>query len=83
MGFIRLLIFAGIVYFLYRAGRRILGSFGRIESQKQDGSVDEMIQDPQCGIYVPRRDAQQKVIRGEEFFFCSSECAQKFENLDN
>lgn len=79
MGLIRLLILAGLVYFLYRVGRRILGSFVRIEPQKQDGLVDEMVQDPQCGTYVPRRDAQRKVLQGKEFFFCSSECAQKFE----
>ncbi len=47
-------------------------------SNKMD-AVDEMVQDPFCKTYIPLRSAQRKVIQGQEYFFCSKECADSFE----
>ena len=37
-----------------------------------------MVKDPACGVYVPRRDAIEARVRGENHFFCSKECLEKF-----
>ena len=80
---IRLLILVFLVYFLYRMVRRYLGQGrmrdGRSPQGTEMGSVDEMVQDPVCKTYVPRRDAHKRVIQGKTYFFCSRESADAFE----
>ncbi|MFO7986745.1 MAG: YHS domain-containing protein [Desulfatiglandaceae bacterium] len=80
---IRLLILAFLVYLFYRVVRRYLGQGEMRDRERGQGTgagpVDEMVQDPVCKTYIPRRDAQRKVIGGKEYFFCSKECADQFE----
>ena len=78
---VRLIIFIIVLYILYRVVRGFIRS---ISSQKPNssvrgGDVDEMVQDPQCGTYIPRRDAVQKYIEGRPQLFCSEECAKQYE----
>jgi len=40
--------------------------------------VDEMVQDPVCKLYVPKRDAVTAVHSGTTYYFCSKECREKF-----
>lgn len=80
---LRLLIVIFLIYLLYRVVRRYLGA-GQTHRQRdvrdsEEGPVDEMVQDPACGTYIPRRDAHRKVIGGREYFFCSRECEERFE----
>ena len=79
MGLIKLLIIAGIIYLLYSLVKKVLGTTSKIDQRKPNGVIDEMVQDPQCNTYVPRRQAKRKSIGGQEHFFCSNECAEKFE----
>jgi len=75
---IRYLIFAVLAYVFYRLLRR---AFGAISAPRQTGGgqvIDEMVQDPQCKTYVPRRQARRKVVGATEYFFCSKECEEKF-----
>jgi YHS domain-containing protein len=74
---VRLIIFILLGFFLYRLVRRALGTVSR-PRRAPDGVIDEMVQDPQCKTYVPRRDARRKVIDGKEHYFCSKECEDKF-----
>jgi len=39
---------------------------------------EEMVRDPQCGVYMPRSSAMVKKIDGETHYFCSQECSDKF-----
>ena len=45
-----------------------------------DDEQDQMIQDPVCHIFVPRRIALIELIGGRESCFCSQECAGRFRN---
>ena len=76
----RLIILALLGYLLYRLIRGLFSSSQRITRTENGGVIDEMIQDPVCKTYIPLRDAQKRVIDGREYFFCSKECADKFEN---
>ena len=38
----------------------------------------DMIQDPACGVYVPRTRAVEGRIRGATFYFCSPRCLEKY-----
>jgi YHS domain-containing protein len=42
------------------------------------GDGEEMVKDPQCGVYMPRSAAVVKKIDGETHHFCSQECLEKF-----
>ncbi|MDY6974418.1 MAG: YHS domain-containing protein, partial [Thermodesulfobacteriota bacterium] len=70
-------------YIFYRGVRGLFGFPGKIDQRRSNGVIDEMVQDPQCKTYIPRRDARRKIVGGKERFFCSKECADRFENEMN
>jgi len=39
---------------------------------------DEMVKDPSCGVYIPKKEALEKKIKGQKYYFCSKECFEKF-----
>ncbi len=39
---------------------------------------DEMVQDPQCKVYVPISRAVKKTFGGNTLHFCSEDCARQF-----
>jgi YHS domain-containing protein len=39
---------------------------------------DEMVQDPQCKVYVPVSRAVKKTFGGNTMYFCSEDCARNF-----
>lgn len=40
--------------------------------------VDLMVQDPQCGVYLPQHEALKVVARGQERYFCSEACRDAY-----
>ena len=76
---LRLIISAVIIYLVYRLAKGFLGSGKKADRVSPGGVIDEMVQDPFCKTYIPRREAVRKVVRGQESFFCSQECAERFE----
>jgi YHS domain-containing protein len=49
-------------------------------AQWQDDAVvtEDMVQDPMCHTYLPRSQAIRRKVRGQEHFFCSPGCLDKF-----
>jgi uncharacterized protein len=41
-------------------------------------ATEEMVRDPVCHLYLPRSEAIRGKIRGQEHFFCSAGCLDKF-----
>ena len=39
---------------------------------------EDMVQDPECGTYVPRNDAVKIQADGKTSYFCSTECRDKY-----
>ncbi|OGW12962.1 MAG: hypothetical protein A3G93_08565 [Nitrospinae bacterium RIFCSPLOWO2_12_FULL_45_22] len=39
---------------------------------------DEMVKDPHCQVYIPKSSAIKRHIAGQEHYFCSPTCAEKF-----
>ena len=79
---LRILIFGVLIYLLYHAFRRYFGhreNIGRGSEGTNGGTIDEMVQDPSCKAYIPKRTALRKNMGGREFFYCSQECAAKHE----
>jgi YHS domain-containing protein len=45
--------------------------------------IDEMVKDPVCEVYNPKRNAVAATFSGEEHFFCSRECMLKFKEKES
>ena len=50
---------------------------GRSSGPPLDG--DQMVQDPVCGVFVPRKTAIVQQVGGVTNCFCSQECAARFQ----
>ncbi|MEE4352081.1 MAG: YHS domain-containing protein [Desulfatiglans sp.] len=74
----RFLVLILLGYLFFRIIKGFLGIGRQFERRDDGGAIDEMVQDPQCKMYIPLRDARREVIKGREFYFCSKECAQEF-----
>jgi YHS domain-containing protein len=75
----RFLILILLAYVTYRIVKALLKPSKEIQRGPGGEVIDEMVQDPFCKTYIPRREAVKKVIDGEAHFFCSDECASRFE----
>jgi YHS domain-containing protein len=80
---IRLLIFIGLLYVVWRLMKRLMpaGGGNRRPIQRQgDAAVDEMVQDPVCGVYFPRSDGVRYREADKEIWFCSNKCKNEYIN---
>ena len=68
---IRLIIYAVLIYVIYRLVKGLFGPSKELEKGTQTGVIDEMVQDPFCKTYIPRREALRRVIDGQEHFFAA------------
>lgn len=68
------LMLGGALYWALRELMRS-GSPGR---RDQKGESEEMVRDPQCGVYIPLSNALKRRVRGETVFFCSRECEEEY-----
>jgi YHS domain-containing protein len=50
-----------------------------LNNDQGGGVINEMVQDPFCKTYIPKRESIKRRIGGKDFFFCNKECADKFE----
>ena len=39
---------------------------------------DVMVKDPFCETYFPQRNGIKRVIGGQTYYFCSTECRDKY-----
>ena len=77
---VRLIFFGILAYLLYRIVKGVFSPKATVNRGRTQGIVDEMVQDPFCKTYVPRRDSVRRVIQGQEVLFCSDDCADKYES---
>jgi uncharacterized protein len=77
----RLLILVILGYILYRLLKWFFRPGEGIERGGNGKVIDEMVQDPNCKTYIPRRDSIKRVINGETHYFCGEECASEFDAL--
>ncbi len=79
---IRLLLLALTGYVSYKVLQRVLPWFWRPQIQPRgpqpEVQADELVQDPVCKVFIPRRNALVARREGQDFFFCSEGCRKKF-----
>lgn len=57
--------------------RELLGG-GTPDTGNREGEGEEMVRDPQCGVYLPHSSARKRRIRGNTVYFCSRECEEEY-----
>jgi hypothetical protein len=63
-----------VFYLLVRAYRVSRNVKSRHQQERSSGDEEEMVFDPQCQSYVPKKDAVSQAGK----FFCSKECAKLY-----
>lgn len=70
-----------LLLFVYMI-KKSFSSPKQVKKANSNGQIGEnMVKDPVCNIYIPESEAIKKTIGGKTHFFCSNECADKFERL--
>jgi YHS domain-containing protein len=59
-------------------GRTLLRQQGQVTGRSEGPLLDELVQDPQCGVYIPKSQAISRVVNGERRFFCSRACVKLY-----
>ncbi len=76
---IRLLLFIFLIIIFIYTFRFLLKNFlSETKSLKKGPELEELVQDPFCQTYIPKRSALKKRIGGRDYYFCNSECLEKF-----
>lgn len=80
---IRWLMFIGALYLGYK-GFKIwllnqISSARKFPGQKSDNEIEDiLIKDPFCEVYFPKREGVHLSFSGQDLYFCSKECRDKF-----
>ena len=79
---LRLLILAVVVVLVYRAAKKWFGtgqhSASGNSARTPETVDDEMILDPECGVYFPQRDAVSLTEGNQVYYFCSNACRDRY-----
>lgn len=69
-----------VLYYIFKIklGKTSWGKNSRGKPRKPPQITDELVKDPVCGVYCPRREAITIYHQGKTYFFCSKECKKKF-----
>ena len=82
-GLLKLVLIVVLAWWLYRGVRGLLagGSAREVNDRRAEKDrevLDVMVQDPQCGTYLPRSEAIRHWSKGREYYFCSKKCRDDF-----
>jgi YHS domain-containing protein len=86
MSLIRFALFFFLAYVFIKLLKRLFGTQGaegRQQTEKPSFNagprqVKEMVQDPVCKVYVPKKEALHLEQAGATYYFCSRSCMDKF-----
>jgi len=80
----RLILFVLLFLLLY-AILRIFTKGITIGRKKiyEETKPEELVQDPCCQTYIPKRSAIRKRVSGRDYYFCKQECLKKFIQVKN
>lgn len=65
-----------ILYSLLRFLFKAMLSSGKKRDRKHD--PEELVQDPYCQTYIPKRSALKKKVEGQVLYFCDEKCLKSY-----
>ncbi len=78
----RLLLGLALGLIGYLIFKKVAQSLGRGQpSSRSPGprEGEELVKDPVCGTFIPRREALKAQKDGRDYFFCSEGCLKRFQ----
>ena len=83
LSLIRLAILCLVIYLVYKLAKWIImapGLRGREVPGRQVPAApgEDLVEDPYCHIYVPMSQAHKATIDGQDLYFCSETCFEKY-----
>lgn len=79
---IKFLILLVVGFLFYREVKKWMfknqSYHGKVSSDKTGEIDDVMIKDPYCGVYFPQRNGVSLNENGQDIYFCSEECKEKY-----
>ena len=76
---IRLIIYFAIIYFAINLIKALISPKKNGKS-KNNNSGEDMVEDPNCGTFIPKSSALEKKSGGEKLYFCSKKCWQQYKD---
>ena len=76
-----LLVLCGFVFYSMISGLLRPGKSKRPQNRSKEGEV--MVEDPQCGTYLPVSDAIKANIDGQQHYFCSKKCLKEYKKAQD
>jgi len=75
----RVILFILFFFILYYILSNFLANILRPRRRINQGSeTEELVQDPYCQTYIPKRSAVKKKIAGSMLYFCNQECLKNY-----
>jgi len=76
---VRLILFIILFLILYAILRILIKDMpARKKKLYKETEPEELVQDPYCQTYIPKRSAIKKRLSGRNYYFCKQECLKKF-----
>lgn len=81
---LRLILYALFIFFGYKVFKWALRSLDSGQSEplaqgsQEKLTVDDLVKDPVCGVYVPVKTALSTTMDGKRVYFCSENCRKKY-----
>jgi YHS domain-containing protein len=83
----RFFVFIILIYVLYK----VIKNIGQLKPKKNENyqfkqspvGGEDLIEDPVCHTYVPLSQAFKKEISGNDYYFCSKLCSEKYVSEKN
>jgi YHS domain-containing protein len=75
----RLILFVFLLLLVYTILHYLIKDMPvRRKKLSRESEPEELVQDPYCKTYVPKRTAVRKRVDGRDYYFCNRECLRMF-----
>lgn len=78
---ILLIFFLLILYYVLHFLIKDIPSLRKTMDRKSE--PEELVQDPYCQTYIPKRSALKKRIAGRDYYFCNRDCLKRYLKKDS
>jgi len=74
---VRLILYLVFIYVAVRLIKNLFLSMpGERKEKTEEG--EDMVMDPNCNTYIPKRDAIYRKVGGQKIYFCSDKCLKEY-----
>jgi uncharacterized protein len=81
---VRLILLILLLFILYYVLHFLIKDMPSIrKTMDRRSEPEELVQDPYCQTYIPKRSALKKRVAGRDYYFCNRNCLKKYLKRDS